>query len=527
MPGFFEETFPFGRSVVDLIEEANLEKLGVGPGTQFKSPLQEKHLREAREKAQEAARAAKEARAKAEDKAREGLNAATEKVTEAAKAAKETVSKTEQQIREAVTPSAAAPSAPQPKRPVGKDLDPTPQPLPDPIGKPYDGPPLPLGFEPPPGYYIPRPKKSDDKKPAGAPFPLIAPAVSTFSLEEPSLGHLASTIDALSAFLKDNPQTATEAGGVKKVLAAAEADMKSLGDRLKSIKDTEKQKLDQSLSQQSKQYAEQLAQKEQDLLQKLQNKEKDWKEAFEHEREQMIAAYRSKLNSELDAQKEVINERLKEELIAQGIEMQRKWMKDIKMRVEEERGGRLARLEDLSENVKKLEAATSQNSTYLEESLQVNRLWSALQAAAATDGQGANLADAVRALKELAKDNEVVQTALSSVQPQTLADGIAPFADLSSWFSLKVAPRIKTAALMPETNAGCVSYWTSYALSPLLFAKQGYSEGGDVMSILGRAEYYLSRKDLDGATRQINQLTVRRIVWGTILNTDTRNTGLA
>lgn len=496
---------------MDLIEESNLQALGVGSGSTRKSPLQEKQLREAREKAQEAAKAAKEARRKVEEKASEGLQAASDKVSQAAQAAKETVSRQEQQIKEAVTPQ-AVPAAKQAKRPHGKELDPTPQPLPDPIGKPYDGPPLPLGFEPPPGYYIPRPKKTAavgaDQKPAGAAFPLMASSVSTLSLEEPSLGHLASTIDALTAFLKDNPQTATEAGGVKKVLASAEADMKSLGDRLKSIKDAEKQKLEQSLSQQSKQYADQLAQKEQDLLQSLKSKEKDWKEAFEHEREQMISAYRSKLNSELEAQKEVINERLKEELIAQGIEMQRRWMKDIKMRVEEERGGRLARLEDLSENVKKLEAATTQNSTYLQESLQVNRLWSAIQAAAAADGQGATLADALRALKELGKDNEIIQSALTSVQPSALADGVAPFADLSSWFSLKVAPRIKTAALMPETNAGCVSYWTSFALSPLLFAKQGWSEGTDVMSILGRAEYYLSRKDLDGATRQINQLTV-------------------
>lgn len=520
LSAFFEETFPFGRATVDLIEEYNLDSLGVGHGaTGPISPTREKQLREAREKAEEAAKAAKAYKDSAEEKAKQGLQNASEKVTEAAQSAKDALVKKEEEVRQQLGASKA--SAPQPetskqqqaKRPVGKELDATPQPMPDPIGKPYDGPPLPLGFEPPPGYYIPRPKQKDDAAPAsgdkaGA-YPLVASSVNALSLSEPSLGHLASTIDALAAFLKDNPATANEAGGVKKVLSSAESDLKSLGQRLESIKDAEKSKLEQSLSDQSKQYASQLAQNEKDLLQRLQSKEQDWQKSFESEREQMIAAYRSKLNSELDAQKELINERLKEELIAQGIELQRRWMKDIKMRVEEERGGRLAKLEDLSENVKKLEEATKQNSTYLDESLQVNKLWSALQAAAASDGQGAVLADSVRALRELSKEDEVIQTALSTVAPSTLADGVAPFADLASWFSLKVAPRIKTAALMPDANAGCVAYWTSYILSPMLFAKQGWSEGEDVMSVLGRAEYSLSRKDLDGAARQINQLTVR------------------
>lgn len=485
--------------------------MGVGAGSSHKSLIQEQQLKDAREKAHQAAQAAREAKDKVQQKASAGAEAVSQKAVEASKAAKEALAEKATQANDATKtkPADVQPKQKQSRRPTGKDLDPTPQPLPEPSGQPYTGPALPLGFEPPPGFYIPRPKKKEsNESPTVDPLPLVAPSLSSFSLEEPSLGHLASTIDALAAFLKDNPQTATEAGGVKKVLSTAEADLKGLGERLKSIKDSEKAKLEQSLSEQSRKYADQVAQNEQDLIKRLKSQEEDWQKNFEQERDQMVSAYRTKLNSELNAQKELINERLKEELIAQGIEMQRRWMKDIKMRVEEERGGRLAKLEDLSENVKKLEEATVQNSTYLEESLQVNRLWSALQAAATSDGQGAALSDSIRALKELGKDDQVIQTAIQGVRSTSLADGIQPFSDLASWFSLKVAPRIKNAALMPEINAGCVAYWTSYALSPLLFSKQGWSEGNDVMSILGRAEYYLSRKDLDGATRQVNQLTV-------------------
>jgi mitofilin len=36
---------------------------------------------------------------------------------------------------------------------------------------------------------------------------------------------------------------------------------------------------------------------------------------------------------------------LKEEVIAQGIELQRRWIREIKVRVEHERGGRLAKID--------------------------------------------------------------------------------------------------------------------------------------------------------------------------------------
>ena len=39
--------------------------------------------------------------------------------------------------------------------------------------------------------------------------------------------------------------------------------------------------------------------------------------------------------------------RLKEKVVAQGIEMQRRWMREVEMQVEEERGGRLACLDEL------------------------------------------------------------------------------------------------------------------------------------------------------------------------------------
>lgn len=70
---------------------------------------------------------------------------------------------------------------------------------------------------------------------------------------------------------------------------------------------------------------------------------------------------------------------LKEEVIAQGIELQRCWIREVKLCVEEERGGRLAKLNELAANLKHLERVVLDNSTYLDENLHIHALWSALR----------------------------------------------------------------------------------------------------------------------------------------------------
>ena len=46
----------------------------------------------------------------------------------------------------------------------------------------------------------------------------------------------------------------------------------------------------------------------------------------------------------------------------------------------------------------------------------------------------------------------------------------------------------------------------SHFLTSFSFKKQGLVEGEDVLSVLARAEYYLNEKNLDSATRELNQL---------------------
>lgn len=79
-------------------------------------------------------------------------------------------------------------------------------------------------------------------------------------------------------------------------------------------------------------------------------------------------------------------------------------------------------------------------------------------------------------------------------------------AELTTWFTSRVAPELAYVALVPEENAGVLSYLASRGLSYLRFRREGLAEGDDVLSRVARAEWYLNESDLDSAARELNQL---------------------
>jgi MICOS complex subunit MIC60 len=203
--------------------------------------------------------------------------------------------------------------------------------------------------------------------------------------------------------------------------------------------------------------------------------------------------------------------RLKEEVIAQGIEMQRRWIREIKVRVEQERGGRLAKLDELAANLKRLERVAMDNSTYLDENIRIHALWSALRALnnAVESSARTPFRQELRVLRHIAaaREDPVVTTALDTLETSDVPDvGVEPFADLASWFSTSVAPRVSSVALVPDQNAGVLSHLASHLFSTFRFQRHGLVQGSDVLSVLARAEYHMNEKDLDSAARELNQL---------------------
>ena len=173
----------------------------------------------------------------------------------------------------------------------------------------YDAP-LPLGFEPPPGFNKPKPPPPApeviEAPPAPPPLPLITPEISEHAGSEPIISQLATTIDNLTVFLNSNPAAAEKAHGV---IDTAKLDLMSLASRIEKIKQDERAMLEQHLDDQAREYTVKLLELEMASQDKLDNQEDEFRKVFDEERAKLIKAYREKLSQELQTQSEIINER--------------------------------------------------------------------------------------------------------------------------------------------------------------------------------------------------------------------------
>lgn len=165
--------------------------------------------------------------------------------------------------------------------------------------------PLPIGFEPPPGYERPAPPKPA-KKVDAEPLPLVAPAVSDVAVSEPVISHLASTIDNLASLIASNPAASEKA---KDVLEVAKGDLTGLATRIEKIKEDEKLQLEQKLDEQAREYTTKLLEFELEAQDKLDSQEDGFRKFYDEERARFSQVYREKLEQELRTQTELINER--------------------------------------------------------------------------------------------------------------------------------------------------------------------------------------------------------------------------
>ncbi|KAG2369117.1 mitochondrial inner membrane protein Mitofilin [Suillus spraguei] len=372
--------------------------------------------------------------------------------------------------------------------------------------------PLPIGFEPPPGYERPTPSKLTPKaaaEPTPVPLPLVAPAVSEVAVSEPVITQLASTIDNLASFLASNPAASEKA---KDVLEVAKGDLTSLAARIEKIKEDEKLQLEMKLDEQAREYTTKLLELELEAQDKLDSQQDGFRTFYDEERSRFAQVYREKLSRNyVPRQNSLMSGRLKEEVIAQGIEMQRRWIREVKVRVEQERGGRLAKLDELATSLKRLERLALDNSSYLDENIRVHSMWTAIRAMqSAVDASIRKpFREELRVLRHIAvaKEDTIIAAALDSLEQSDMPDiGVEPFADLASWFSTSVRPRVSSVALVPDQDAGVLTHLASHFLSLFRFQRHGLVPGSDVLSVLSRAEYYMNEKDLDSAARELNQV---------------------
>ena len=184
---------------------------------------------------------------------------------------------------------AFAPTEEEPNLPPGK--------------KWYEGPPLPVGWEPPPGY-VTRPPKKVPRANSG--LLLVAPSVSSFAPLEPVLADLASTIDNLAKYLEDHPKALK---GADNVLQHAQSDLVQLGEQIKKSKEESKLELETRLDQQAREYSMQLLEADIKHQDQLDTQDEDWRKYFDQERLALLQRYQEKLDQELASQEDIINQR--------------------------------------------------------------------------------------------------------------------------------------------------------------------------------------------------------------------------
>ncbi|KAI0837638.1 mitochondrial inner membrane protein Mitofilin [Hypoxylon sp. FL0890] len=239
----------------------------------------------------------------------------------------------------------------------------------------------------------------------------------------------------------------------------------------------------------------------------LDAQEREWRAEFEEEMKRIQAAYDSRIKTELEREKQINEQKLQNMLLEQAVDLKKKFLREVKDRVEEERNGRLGKLEQLRNAVKELENLTTGWNDLVDMNLKTQQLHVAVEAVRASLHDAEHPRPFVRelvALKEIATDDPVVNAAIGSINPSAYQRGIATPSQLIDRFR-RVAAEVRKASLLPE-DAGVASHASSWVLSKVLFKKHGLAAGDDVESILTRTQTYLEEGDLDAAAREMNGL---------------------
>ncbi|KAI9652368.1 MAG: Formation of crista junctions protein 1 [Alyxoria varia] len=292
------------------------------------------------------------------------------------------------------------------------------------------------------------------------------------------------------------------------------------------------------------------------LIERFQREQQDvelqWREEYEAERERLARTYQSKLDAELEAEEKISEQKLKNSLKEQDMRLTQSFEGTVRDRVEEEREGRLARLNELSAQVADLRNLTEEAGNTLDSNLKTQHLLVAVEALRAalephsSEDRNTTLkpfTTELTTLKSVSLDNPLVNAAVASIDPVAYQRGIPTPGQLIDRFR-RVASEVRKAALLPE-GAGAASHAASRVMSGLLFRKEkgdasvrpegaGGASGGsggasssngngrtltagvDVEATLTRAETLLEEGDLDSACREMNNLSG----WARVLSQD-------
>ncbi len=307
-------------------------------------------------------------------------------------------------------------------------------------------------------------------------------------------------------------------GKYSATIGKAKSELVTVGQRILALKEDERQAAQEKIKSTERDFDNAAKELVRRLEEEIKLQDSRWRDEFESEREKIAQSYQERLDGETKRSQQISEQRLRNELLEQAIEMKKKFFLEVKDCVETERNGRLSKLADLSASVTELESLTSQWNSVLDANLKTQHLQVAVEAVRAS----LDNADRPRpfvyelaALKELAADNPIVNAAIASINPTAYQRGVPSSAELIDRFR-RVAAEVRKASLLPEDaeEAGVAAHAASNVLSRLLFKKtkgraavdSGGDKDDDVESVLARTETLLEEGNLDAAAREMNAL---------------------
>ncbi|KAL1965920.1 hypothetical protein VTN77DRAFT_5053 [Rasamsonia byssochlamydoides] len=300
-------------------------------------------------------------------------------------------------------------------------------------------------------------------------------------------------------------------------IAKARSELESIGEKIVALRTEAQKKAEEEIKKAHATFDESAKELFRRIDEAREAEAAQFREEFEAERERLSLAYQEKIKTELQRAQELAEQRLRNELAEQAIELNRKYLNDVKELVEREREGRLSKLNELTASVKQLEKLTTSWSDVIDTNLKTQQLQVAIDAVRAVLETSDTPRPFVRelvAVKELAADDPVVQAAIASINPSAYQRGIPSTAQIIDRFR-RVAAEVRKASLLPE-DAGIASHAASLVLSKVMFKKDGVADGDDVESVLTRTENLLEEGNLDAAAREMNTLKG----WAKILSKD-------
>ena len=321
--------------------------------------------------------------------------------------------------------------------------------------------------------------------------------------EEPVVQDLVKTLnDIITVINADN-----NSGRFNSTITKAKSELAAVGSKIIALKDAEKKAADEKIKATQLQFDNAARELVRRLEAEMRDQEARWKDEFESERERISHTYEERLKREVERSNQLAEQRVRNQLLEQAVALKKKFAAEVRDQVETERNGRLSKLSELSDKVSELQDLTSAWNKVVDSNLKTQHLQVAVEAVRSSLENADRPRPFIRelaALKEIAADDPVVNTAIASINPSAYQRGVPTSAQLIDRFR-RVASEVRKAALLPE-DAGVASHAASLLVSRFLFKKQGRAVGDDVESVLTRTETLLEEGNLDDAAREMNGL---------------------